>query len=172
MCAKHFGLTHAQLYGDQKEIDDKRYLRTKGIGNLVGWDGSPKEDIYWTPREIMQEVGSFYRKIDKDFWVKNLDKYIIEKQTQAQRPLSFVITDVRHINECEYVRILIKIVRPDAPEIHGMTHESETSLDRKDNDYYDILIDNNGNLEDLKKTASNLADALIKIDKLKQGGTI
>jgi len=156
MCSEYFDLSISQLYGDKKEIPDSRYARSAING------------IYWTPREIMQAMGSFYRSIDYNFWVKALDKYITTNNLAH-----VIVTDARHINECEYIKkngILIKIVREGAPKIHGMQHESETALDDKEDSYFDIVINNDGSLQDLQKAAENLADALMKLNKLKQQG--
>lgn len=151
VCQEHFSLSDDQLWGDKKEISDLRYKKS--------------DSEFWTPREIMQNLGSFYRSIDYDFWVKALDNYL--KQNKIE---DTIITDVRHINECEYVKnnngVLIKIIRENADEIHGMTHESETSLDDKSSNYFDIEINNDGSLEDLYTAAENMSDAIISIENL------
>lgn len=168
MCKDHFGLSTRQVYGDEKEIPDKRYPRpTKPYCEGLG--KSELSHSSWTPREIMQELGSFYRKIDNDFWVKALDERIKELGNP-----NVIITDVRHVNECEYVKnngILIRITRKNADKIHGMSHESETALDDKPVDYFDITISNSGTLDDLKKAARDTVFAIIKINNLK-GGTV
>lgn len=168
MCKDHFGLSTWQVYGDEKEIPDKRYPRpTKPYCEGLGKSELPYSS--WTPREIMQELGSFYRKIDNDFWVKALDERIKELDNP-----NVIITDVRHVNECEYVKnngILIRITRKNADKIHGMSHESETALDDKPVDYFDITISNSGTLDDLKKVARDTVFAIIKINNLK-GGTV
>ena len=126
----------------------------------------------------MQELGSFYRKIRGDYWVYSLDKMI--KDFMGREPKNridnFIITDVRHVNECEYVKnnkgVLIKIVRPDIQEIHGMQHESETALDDRPEDYFDIIIHNNGTLEDLRTAAKDATDAVITMKKMINKGEV
>ena len=113
----------------------------------------------------MQELGSFYRKIDYDFWVRKID----ENWRYNNCP-DLVITDVRHINECEYIKqkgILISISRDSKDKIHGMDHESETALDEFDQDYFDINIFNDGTLEDLKKIANNTAEVILKLEDIR-----
>jgi len=180
MCKEHFDLSDEQLWGDEKEINDKRYRHPDRQGALpfcLGNRGDGKglevlqERKFWTPREIMQELGSFYRRINYDFWVESLGK------TMEKRGINDVIvTDVRHINECEFVKkrqgVLIKVVRPDAGFIHGMDHESETALDDRPEDYFDIEINNHGTLEDLHDAAKDASDAVITIEKIIKKGRI
>ncbi len=157
MCKTHFDLDDEQLWGDKKETDDRRFRKNPPhkAGILMAQ--------YWTPREIMQELGGFYRKITYDYWVMALDH-----EMKKQNYKDIVITDVRHINECEYVKnnkgVVIRVIREDADKIHGMDHESEIAL----NEYtgFDIEINNSGTLEDLYKAAENTSDAIITIERL------
>lgn len=174
-CMDSFGLTHEQLYGDQKEMGDKRYPKVPAMeGKMKSngwWCGSCRPlDECWTPREIMQAVGSFYRSIDYDYWVKQLDKEIKSFHREGD---DFIITDVRHVNECEYVRknkgILIKIFRDINETIHGIDHESETALDNYDD--FDIYINNSGTLEELEQSAFDTANVIMSIEKyVSEGG--
>ncbi len=153
LCKMHFGLSDYQLWGDEKEIPDERFDK----------DGC----TYWTSREIMQELGSFYRRIKSDYWVGALNHEI-----KKQRYDNIIITDTRHINECEYVKenngVLIKIARNEVGQIHGMDHESETAL----NDYtgFDIEIDNSGTLEDLYQVAKDTTDNILILERLMKKG--
>jgi len=162
LCMSMFGLEQDQLWGNKKEHPDLRFVK----GSHYGLSSNPSE--YWTPREIMQEVGSFFRKIDYDFWVKVVDKSLKQQASNGSGRSDWIITDVRHLNEAWYVKengFLINIVRPDADEIHGMTHESETALDEyKD---YDLVITNSGKLEDLQKAAKDAVNLILKLENLK-----
>lgn len=159
MCKINFGLDDEQLWGDKKEIPDERFKKSPQA--LYGQEND--HTMYWTPREIMQELGGFYRKITYDYWVMALDH-----EMKKQNYKDIVITDVRHINECEHVKdnkgVVIRVIREDADKIHGMDHESETAL----NEYtgFDIEINNSGTLEDLYKAAENTSDAIITIERL------
>jgi len=174
MCKLHFGLSNDQLWGDKKEIEDKRFPRYPNIN----WSGATfkcgtvmEPLCCWTPREIMQELGSFYRRIDHDFWVRSLDQYL-----KRMIPQDAIITDVRHINECQYVKnnegILIKVIREDADEIHGMQHESETALDDRPEGYFDLTVVNNWGLKELQVAAEESSDAIIMIENLINKGRI
>lgn len=173
MCMEHFNLTKDQLWGDQKELEDKRYSKVPHVWDqrrANGWWCGSCEPLpeWWTPREIMQALGGFYRSIDYDFWIKKFDEYYKSNESS-----DVIITDARHINECKYVRtnkgILIKIFRDQADEIHGMEHESETALDNyKD---FDIYINNSGPIEDLEQSAFDTVNVIISIEKyVSEGG--
>lgn len=157
MCEESFGLSKDQLWGDLKEAVDRRFRKPMVKETASG------DDFFWSPREIMQAIGSFYRSIDYDFWVRALDKFIMSLPNN-----DFIITDVRHINECEYVKsksgILIKVLRENADTIHGMAHESETSLDKYNG--FDIEINNNGTLEELRTAAKDCASMIISTENL------
>lgn len=172
MCKDHFGLSTWQVYGNEKEIPDKRYPRPiKPYCEGLGKSELPYSS--WTPREIMQELGSFYRKIDNDFWVKALDERIKELGNP-----NVIITDVRHVNECEYVKnngYLIKLTRyfksDEEAKINGMDHESETALDGISDGYFDLTVINQQDLEMFKLTAHEVVEIMLEFDKL-QGGTV
>lgn len=172
MCKDHFGLSTWQVYGDEKEIPDKRYPRpTKPYCEGLGKSELPHSS--WTPREIMQELGSFYRKIDNDFWVKALDERIKELGNP-----NVIITDVRHVNECEYVKdngYLIKLKRyfesEEEARIHGMDHESETALDDLEEGYFDLTVINHQGLEMFELTSHEVAEIILELNNLK-GGTV
>lgn len=173
MCKFQFGLSDDQLWGDKKEIFDEslprpyiteskesRYFYKYYIENNI------KKELYWTPREIMQLLGEFYRKIDYDFWIKSLRKFLDHELLKGHK--DFIITDVRHINEAEFIKskkgILIRINRNMKNEIHGTNHESETSLDGYKK--FDINVDNNGSLDDLRKAGRDIVEAILSMEKL------
>jgi len=165
MCKEHFGLTDDQLWErgkNMREAPDFRFAK-----RYNGASSDPEN--YWSPREIMQELGSFYRRIKHDYWV-----YALDKEVKKREYKDVVITDVRHVNECDYVRknrgILIKITRPVIHEIRGMNHESETAL----NDYtaFDIIINNDGTLEDLYRAAEDTVEAIILLEQLMTKGEV
>ena len=182
MCKEHFELSDDQLWGDKKEIIDKRFRKAlvpkfadddMGMGATEFKCGTIREPLYdyWTSREIMQELGGFYRKIDSAFWIKALNIYLISNDIKDA-----IITDVRHINECEYVKInkgvIIKIFREDVAKIHGMQHESETALDDRPGGYFDIEINNCGTLENLYDAAEDTSDAIIMLENMMKKGRI
>ncbi len=165
MCKMHFGLSDDQLWERGKNIREVPDLRFAKDG--IGLSSDPAD--YWTPREIMQELGAFYRKIYGKYWVESLGTYMKNNSiTDA------IVTDVRHINECKYVKenkgITIRITREGTEEIHGMDHESETALDNYND--FDIEIDNNGTLEDLYRISRSTVDTILIIERLMKRGEV
>jgi len=145
LCMEHFGLTYEQLWGNKKEVEDSRFVKS---------DGS-----FLTAREILQMVGEFYRSIDNDFWVKKVAKTI------GSGDKNFIITDIRYVNEAKYIKskhgILIKIIRNSAPEIHGANHISEVSVDFITDDVCDFIIYNDYDLKYLYRTAISTARLIV-----------
>jgi hypothetical protein len=171
MCKTHFGLSDDQLWERGKnirEIPDERFVKSGSVDDAI-YMGDADLVEYWTPREIMQELGAFYRKIYGKYWVESLGTYMKNNSiTDA------IVTDVRHINECEYVKenkgITIRITRGGTEEIHGMDHESETALDNYND--FDIEIDNNSTLEDLYGIARSTVDTILIIERLMKKGEV
>jgi len=163
MCQEHFSLSTEQLWGDDKEKMTKYPKPGK-----TAFSSNPAD--YWTAREIMQDFGSFYRKIDSNFWVNKLFKDMETDQIK-----DFVITDTRYINEAEIVKesggLLVRVNREEVASIHNTSHESETGLDNYPEENYDIIIDNSGSLDDLKLIASEIVRFMLSSEDLqKQGG--
>ena len=139
ICGDLFDLTRSQLYGDQKEVMDKR------------WEKSP--------RMIFQEVGDIMRGVHGNIWISQVAKHIQREKGD------FVVTDIRYYNELKAIKalegpeVLVKlwnIQRPDAPEVHGSnTHVSETEMLTIPIGEFDEIIKND-----------NLFDTKIKVEKL------
>ncbi len=148
-----FDLSYEQLWGDEKEVLDKRYPKADSGGF---WNNSDMND-YWTPREIMQAYGQFYRTIDYNFWVNHLFKVIEEKEYK-----NVIITDGRHPNEIDAViergGYHVRVERKDKDAVHGEQHISETALDEKYK--VDFNVVNNGTIQDLEKTAVSVSKFL------------
>jgi hypothetical protein len=150
---KDFDLSYEQLWGNQKEVPDKRYPKVRN-----------STELFWTPREIMQDYGEFYRSIDYDFWVKELFRVIDEKEYN-----NVIITDVRHPNEATPVinrgGLIIKITsnRENKEQVHGENHISETAMDNYDQ--VDFHIINDGSIEDLRVTAQQVVKFIIDSQK-------
>lgn len=155
MVQKEFDLSYDQLWGEDKEKEDRRYLTNRKA--LL-----TNDPVYWTGREIMQEFGGFYRSIDPDFWSKKLFSIMAEKEYE-----NVIITDVRYPNEVDPILerkgVHIRVSREDKTQIHGTKHSSETSLD--DGYKVDFDINNNRTLEDLRNTAKDIAGVLTKLNK-------
>lgn len=155
---KDFDLSYEQLWGDEKEEYDRRYPR---LGSYVAGrrDHDELRGAYWTPREILQEYGQFFRTIHHNFWVDELFRVIEDKEYK-----NVIITDVRHPNEADPIKerggCIIRVSRFTKNTIHGADHISETAMD----DYQaEIDVINNGGLEELKQIAQETVEELKKI---------
>jgi len=149
---KDFDLSYEQLWGDNKEIEDNRYRKhTRKDGYS-----------YWTPREIMQNYGQFFRTINYDFWVDHLFNVIEEKEYK-----NVIITDGRHINEVNAVvdrgGFHVRVEREEDEATHNKQHISETALD--DGHRIDFTVQNYGTLEELKETARTVVRFLTDSQK-------
>ena len=160
MCKFQFGLSDDQLWGDKKELADERFPKSERERPDNG------AVVYWTSREIMQELGAFYRKIDRDFWVKSLKNFLDHELSKGHK--DFIITDVRYVNEAGFIKnrkgVLVRINRNIDKKIHGTSHESEIGLDNYEG--FDINVDNNGSLDDLRKASSDIVKAILSVEKL------
>ncbi len=158
-CQAAFDLTWEQLWGDDKEVPDERYVKVPRT-TLTGTGEMPI--VYWTAREIMQNYGAFYRTIDNEFWVKNLFKVIEDKEYT-----NVIVTDVRYTNEADYILnnggYVIRINRESKDAVHNKTHPSEIELD-----YYkrfDFTVINNRGLGELKESAKDVSRFLKQSEK-------
>jgi hypothetical protein len=127
-CRTIFSLTHAQLYGDDKD----------------------RPDSFWndTPRNILQLVGTecLRKGYRDDVWVKALERVI-----QREPARDYVVSDCRFENETTAIKRwggkLVRIIRSDAPQIATSNHASETALDGWAD--WDYALINNLTLDDL-----------------------
>ena len=147
-CNRLFGLVlKSQLYGDKKEVVDPRYGKT--------------------PRQILQEVGSFFRdNYGDDFWINALDRQRVRVRYPNDADFALdsggitIIDDVRYPNEADFVRnsggIVIGIRRPG----NGLDddHASETKM----HDHWDSMIDveivNDGTITDLRDRVKSVIE--------------
>jgi hypothetical protein len=177
-CQTAFDMSYEQLWGEDKEVPDKRYIKEhkdprpiaeqlKEVGMIPG---SPV-DVYWTAREIMQDYGAFYRTIDNQFWIKNLFRVAEDKEYT-----NIIITDVRYHNEAGYIQhkkggYVIRVERDSKDDVHNMQHPSEIELDDYGN--FDFTVNNNGTLDDLGNTTKDVCRFLkVSENDLKKLGVI
>lgn len=102
-----------------------------------------------TPRKILQYFGTEivrtgfteFLQDSNNFWVDKVKEHLHEDG-------SYVITDVRFKNEVEFIKdnggVVILIKRPGFEPSN--VHSSENGIED-----YDIVIDNDGTIDDLKK---------------------
>jgi hypothetical protein len=106
--------------------------------------------------DLGTEVGRSYRPT---IWIDNM-RDCIEK-SQSNGIAAFIIADVRFVNEFDFLKendfFQIKIVRNNDLIIN---HESETSQDGISDSKFNVIIQNNGSLDDLRNKVKNIVDAL------------
>jgi adenosyl cobinamide kinase/adenosyl cobinamide phosphate guanylyltransferase len=145
---KDFDLSYEQLWGEEKEIEDKRYRKHTDKDEMV----------YWTAREIMQNYGQFFRTINYDFWVDHLFSVIEEKEYKT-----VIITDLRHTNEVNAVvdggGFHVRVEREEDEATHNKQHISETALDERHR--IDFTVNNYWTLKELKSAAKDVARFLV-----------
>ena len=105
-----------------------------------------------TPRSIMQRVGTdLFRNEWGDVWVEAWER-------EASKHSHVVVTDLRFLNEYNRVKrhwgTVIRIVRSGMNDSDG--HRSETEMSEFGED---IIIENNGSLEDLYEKVSRIDTA-------------
>ena len=115
---KDFDFTWDQLWGNRKEFADPRYF-------------NKSTERYWTPREVLQSYGEFFRSVDSNFWVKHLFNTIIDNEYK-----NVIVTDLRMKNEVDAVvkdgGFHIRIMRENVPKINNSNHISDMSSQKAD----------------------------------------
>lgn len=154
-----FDLSYEQLYGDLKSAPDIRYPKKSSNISVPDFtlyeDGRIKEESFWTPREIMQYIGTdCYRAIDKNFWIKALYKDYTEDS-------NWIIADCRFEDEVDAVinrdGIHIHIDR-DITLVNNHISENKKLINYK----VDYVINNNMPMDNLIQELVLLSDELIK----------
>jgi hypothetical protein len=142
ICANVFGFSWNQLYGDARDRPDTRYTLA---------NGQPL-----TARYALQRLGTDWgRDCDPEIWIK----YGLRRARKLrEKGYAVVITDVRFLNEAEAITHedgdIWKVVRPGADGQVGIVgHASEAEIPTIE---CDRIIHNDGTLEDLLKTVSEV----------------
>jgi hypothetical protein len=135
-----------------------RYLAREGRLEL----GS---DEPMSPREVLQQWGSFRRVGDPEYWLKQVENILRAPENEGRR---YVITDVRYTNEADMVEamggILVR-VRCAAAEAAAAAdaHPSETELRERPTR---LIVSNNGTLDDLRLAADRLVTAALELRRI------
>lgn len=141
------------------EFDEVRTVGLDVIGECGFLSYLPEPLSVTSGRDLLQQVGSAFRKVDPDYWVSHV----------FEEPGSFCIDDCRYPNERAAVRkrggFLIRLVRSETKNDLGNLgdHPSETSLG--DYSEYDLVIVNTDGLDELERSAKTV---LLMLEKLGQ----
>lgn len=122
-----------------------------------------------TSRSLLQREGTENGRVllGEDIWIRYFDAW---KTVFDNRGFTdYIISDCRFKNEADWIKnnggIIIKISAPkrnsirinaECNNIRNTTHQSETNLDTLDDDFYDLVINN------------DLEDTIDKTDLVKQ----
>ena len=104
--ARHmFGLSNRQLYGDLKEVKDKRWKKS--------------------PRKILQTLGT---EVARDMFHKNIWILRAEQEFINCDRRGMVISDVRYENEAKWIRkmggVIVHVRRKGAPKVRRLSQLS------------------------------------------------
>lgn len=152
-----FKLSNEQLYGRLKEVPDTRYPKLQ-FNEIDSLTQNTSTITYWTPRELMQNYGEFFRHIKPTFWVDRLLSYCKDNNID-----NVIITDARFPNEIDTVKkehkvVHIRITRSKADIITNSHHNSEIALDNYTD--VDYIVENEGTIEDLRTWAKKIKEEI------------
>lgn len=147
---------HPGMYKNVKYADKLKEICSTLTGLPLNYfyDGNlydTKLDLWdMDVRKFMQILGTevFRDSFDPDVWVKALESNLHSDD-------NYIITDVRFINEANWVKengILIRINRPGLN--NSDSHRSEVELDNFND--FDYVIDNDGTYEEYVEKISNI----------------
>ena len=134
------------LYGHRGLKNEKYYNDNRDARKDVLW--TDEEGKEWTPVDIWVAVGTKLREVHKDTWL----------DTVPFNYSNVVIADVRHPNELERIQKEGGIVIYLDKEVEK--NPSATMDGLIDKDDCDVIIDNNGTLEELYKELDGIVNAL------------
>jgi hypothetical protein len=150
---------------------DGGYLQENGnilpLPEWVQYDPDPPMDDthcpYGKQRTLLQWWGTeFRRSVNPDYWVNKVAQRIAE-----EKPEIALITDVRFMNEVNFVRKygeVIKIDRPSLPSLRGAAgvHASELAL--ADYDGWDDVVVNDSSLDEFRERVLFSFDMLMTLE--------
>ena len=131
------------------EFEDQDFKKTNLPEEWSTWYPNSDRAEPMTVRTLLQKVGTDCMRdcLHKNVWVNALFADFYPVKMSQDNPSKWIITDCRFPNEATAIKekggILIKVTRP-GEEVG--THASEIALD---NWSFDIVINNNGTIDDL-----------------------
>jgi dephospho-CoA kinase len=124
-----------------------------------GWDGAKDE----AGRVLLQRLGEYYRnEVSPSYWIDQLEAAMEADEVNPMRD-DVVITDVRYMNEIEWIREcggrLWQVTRPgvEAANDHVSEHEWRAAT-------FDATVENDGTVEDLARLVTEYAMAFEAIN--------
>lgn len=138
------------VLGNGPETEGFAWLLYAMLHREVGYEKSKKvENVRVLLQRLGTEVGR--NMLGEDIWV---DKAFEEVRTGLAAELSVTITGIRYENELRALRqlggVAVWVARPSYGPVNA--HSSDNTLGRQD---FDVILDNNGSLEDLRTVTLN-----------------
>lgn len=142
------GIPRKHLYGSSK-------YRSEII------PGAFKDGIPLTVRQLLLDIGTgLGRGYNDSIWLDNFDKRL-SKTNQYTRNAPVIVTDTRFRNEFDLLKDkgfkMVKVIRDTYLNSNHISEVEQESI--KDNEF-DIIINNNSSLDDLKTTVFKETDLL------------
>jgi hypothetical protein len=129
-----FGLSERQIAGDLKEVIDPRYGWTpREIMQWIGTESGRNGDFAWA-KEHERALRLAFEEADvrpgRTAWLDVVSKQIDAQQAQGR---TSIVTDLRFLNEAAMLRsreaIVWRVVRPGMQQGAYSSHPSETEMD-------------------------------------------
>ena len=121
---------------------------------------APMDDPYCPlgkQRALLQFWGVYRREQEADYWVKR-----VAEQIEKDAPEIALLSDLRFLNEFNWIKEYGDCVRVDRPGLPPATHVSETELADVPNNQWDGILTNDSTLEDLKIAGVKMFDMLME----------
>jgi hypothetical protein len=132
------------------QIDSGQTQRLNDWLEVFGYDDLKAASTDF--RELLQRYGTdVWRSVDEDTWVHRAAQ-------QAALHDRVVTTGVRFLNEMQGIDVLVWVHRPGFGPVNG--HESEVGM-RDVIELADLVLENDGTMDDLARATLNLADQLL-----------
>lgn len=141
----------------EDSMPPRQFSRLSEIVAAVGWDRA--KEHHPEVRRTLQRLGTEAGRnvIGEDFWIN-----ITDAKVTATLPAPVVITDIRFPNEYAWIKrrggVLVRITRPGVKP--SDPHSSEAMAWDRDHYPEDILVCNDGTMDDLTWAVDRLAHEL------------
>jgi len=169
-----YGFTYEQCYGDEKEVPDPRWegLTPRHAMQQIGTEVARGIHSETWIRYCFETMSKAARGENPEIHWAPAKGFIPAKEAylgkgtfdlQAPDMSRWCITDVRFPNEAAFIKAqggkVVKVVRPALEGKQGDTHASETSIDEIEPD---VLLVNDGTLEDLLLSVQGSLELLLR----------
>lgn len=118
----------------------------------------PNSDL--TYRQLLLDLGKLGRGYDKNIWINAILHFVDQYVQQNQSNIAF-IADVRFKNELNSITqqdfFKIRVVRPNHQTGFSSTDISEIDLDDVSADAFDLVLTNDGTMDQLRSQISIIA---------------